>query len=370
MKRVLYLGGFELPDKGPAAIRVINNGRLLRQLGYQVMYMGVQRESEGIIQSSYDGFEYILKKYPKSLKEWLRHLYKFVSFSILDEYKPDIVVLYNFPGIAILKWYRACKKRNIVVIGDVTEWYSPSGNFIIKSLRTIDVNIRMRYAHKRLYGMIAISRYLYNYYNKQKRVLLPPLFGKRDVCDSVQLSDRIILTFAGGGGINTDRIDYIIKAIQMCDYPRIEFNVIGLTRQQYEEMYNHQLGTDIKGVVFHGRLDHQSTVNFLKNSHFQIFIRLVNRVTTAGFPSKFAESFSMGVPVITNKTSNIEDFLHDGVNGYLLENGGIDDIVQLLKKLNELTPEEYRNIKQNVLNDNCFHIDKYAKEMETFLNEL
>ena len=370
MKRILYLGGFELPDKGPAAIRVINNGRLLRRLGYQVMYMGVQREKEGVIQSSYDGFDYILKKYPSSLKEWLKHLYKFSSFSILDEYKPDIVVLYNFPGVAILKWRRACKNRNIKVIGDVTEWYSPAGNIIIKALRTIDVNIRMRYAHKRLDGMIAISRFLYDYYCKQKRVLLPPLFGKRDACDDVQLTDKIILTFAGGGGINTDRIDYIIKAIQKCDYPRIEFNVIGLTRQQYEEMYNHHLGTDIKGVVFHGRLDHQTTVNFLKNSHFQIFIRLINRVTTAGFPSKFAESFSMGVPVITNKTSNIEEFLHNGVNGFLLENGGEDDIIRLLSKLNEMTPEEYNSIKQNVLNDNCFHIETYAKEMEFFLNEL
>lgn len=369
-KKVLYLGGFELPDKGPAAIRVVNNGRLLRRLGYNVTYVGVQRDNDGAQRATYDGFDYISIHYPESFKEWLYHLTSFTSFSILEECEPDIVILYNFPGIAILKWYKACKKRNIKVIGDVTEWYAATGNVITKSLRRIDINVRMRYAHKRLDGMIAISRFLYDYYSKQKRVLLPPLFEVRDACADIGLFDKIVLTFAGGGGINTDRIDYIIKAIQKCNYPRIEFNIIGLSRQQYEEMYNHHLGADIKGVVFHGRLDHKTTIEFLKKSHFQIFIRLINRVTTAGFPSKFAESFSMGVPVITNKTSNIEDFLHDGVNGYLLENGGIDDVIQLLSKLNEMTFEKYKSIKQNVLNDINFHVDTYAKEMEDFLNEL
>ena len=369
-KKILYLGGFELPDKGPAAIRVINNGRLLRKLGYQVMYVGVQRESTGVIKASYDGFEYISLSYPKSLKDWFYHLTVFTSSSILDEYNPDIVILYNFPGYAILKWRYYCKNRGIKVIGDITEWYHPTGSFFTRLLRKADINLRMRYAHKHLDGLITISSYLYDYYKGQKRILLPPLFSVRNVCKNIELTDKITLTFAGGGGINTDRIDYVIKAIQNSVFDRIEFHVIGLSRQQYEEMYNHHIDSEIKGVVFHGRLDHQTTIDYLKKSHFQIFIRLINRVTTAGFPSKLAESFSLGVPVITNKSSNIEDFVHDGENGFLLERGGVEDVCQLLSKLNRMSQEEYNQIKQNVINDNSFYVDSYAEAMGAFLNEV
>ena len=43
---VLYVGGFELPDKNAAAHRVINNAKILRELGYRVIFCGVDREKE------------------------------------------------------------------------------------------------------------------------------------------------------------------------------------------------------------------------------------------------------------------------------------------------------------------------------------
>lgn len=44
MDTILYVGGFELPDKNAAAHRVLNNARLLRELGYEVVFCGVDRE--------------------------------------------------------------------------------------------------------------------------------------------------------------------------------------------------------------------------------------------------------------------------------------------------------------------------------------
>ncbi|MCK9163882.1 MAG: hypothetical protein M0O93_06000 [Bacteroidales bacterium] len=39
-KTILYIGGFELPDKNAAAQRVISNGKILRDLGFNVVYIG------------------------------------------------------------------------------------------------------------------------------------------------------------------------------------------------------------------------------------------------------------------------------------------------------------------------------------------
>ena len=42
-KAILYIGGFELPDKNAAAQRVVANGKLFTELGYSVYYIGVLR---------------------------------------------------------------------------------------------------------------------------------------------------------------------------------------------------------------------------------------------------------------------------------------------------------------------------------------
>ena len=42
---ILYVGGFELPDKNAAAHRVLSNGKLLRDLGYEVSFVGITHKS-------------------------------------------------------------------------------------------------------------------------------------------------------------------------------------------------------------------------------------------------------------------------------------------------------------------------------------
>ena len=42
---ILYVGNFELPDKGASANRVVNNGKLFKSLGYEVAFFGVNTAS-------------------------------------------------------------------------------------------------------------------------------------------------------------------------------------------------------------------------------------------------------------------------------------------------------------------------------------
>ena len=42
--RVLYLGGFELPDKNAAAQRVLSNAKLLREMGHDVTFAGISKD--------------------------------------------------------------------------------------------------------------------------------------------------------------------------------------------------------------------------------------------------------------------------------------------------------------------------------------
>ena len=38
---ILYIGGFQLPDKNAAALRVMSNAKAFRELGYTVVFINL-----------------------------------------------------------------------------------------------------------------------------------------------------------------------------------------------------------------------------------------------------------------------------------------------------------------------------------------
>ena len=72
-KTIIYIGGFELPDKNAAAHRVINNGKAFRELGYNVIFIDASKErnySNNILRTRQDffGFETYSVQYPNGAK--------------------------------------------------------------------------------------------------------------------------------------------------------------------------------------------------------------------------------------------------------------------------------------------------------------
>lgn len=372
MKRILYVGGFELPDKSAAAIRVMNNALLFKDCNFETYMLGVHKEKQKDKKTGvYKGFFYETIRYPKTIAQWFHYLIVFSSFDVVDRIKPDIIILYDFPGLAILRWIKYCRKKRIKVIGDVTEWYMPTGNVIMKLLRGADTGIRMRYAYNKLDGMLTISRFLYNYYRKSRRMLLPPLMDKRANLPSNYIyQDKLTLVYAGSGGKNKDRLDYIVEAINLLDNPKLSFKIIGLDKEKYNQMYDKSFVDKWGCIVFLGKLDHENTVKEIINSHFQIFVRPINRVTTAGFPSKLVESFGLGVPVITNNTSNIAEYVINGVNGFLMNSINPEDIKSMLERLLQMSHKELMDIQKRCKNDTSFDFRSYVDEMKVFLNNI
>ena len=45
-KTILYVGGFELPDKNAAAHRVVSNAKILKALGFQVVFLDINRSTK------------------------------------------------------------------------------------------------------------------------------------------------------------------------------------------------------------------------------------------------------------------------------------------------------------------------------------
>jgi len=356
---IIYAGGFELPDRNAAAQRVVSNAKIFRELGYNVVLVETNccQEENVTKHEKCFGFErWSIKSSNKRLvssKEVKNIIGKYDNVSA--------VVLYNYPAIAMLDIIRFCKKHRIKVTADVTEWYGVQGDSIIhKVIKGFDSYLRMNWLHFRLDGLIVISQYLNNYYkSKVPCVLLPPL---TDLSESkwskesyFKKDDKLEIVYAGSPGRDKDKLNQMVKAI--CSAPDwVRLKVIGITLEQFLKYYPEFNGRGFSNKIsFLGRVSHDSVIKHLVQANFSLFLRDINRVTMAGFPTKFAEAFTCGVPVITNKTSDLKDYLVEGVNGFWIEDidkdllriceNGIDKLLQMKESVDRNTFDYHNYIE-------------------------
>ncbi len=384
-KTVLYVGGFELPDKNAAAQRVLANADILKKLGYKVIFVGIDKCLDNRIpfektKTETGGFTHYRKKYPVSLPEWLYYL---TDISYINHFQPDIVIAYNYPAFALEKLRKWCKRHHAKIIADCTEWYEPQGNILFKIIKGMDIHFRMKVIHPKLDGMIAISHYLYTYYtSRMKNVFqLPPLVdkqaGKWKMEKDDEIPDRIRLIYVGSPGPgNKDRLDIIINALEKIKRKYLlnfNFRIIGLTKEQYCKIYNiNTLPPYCENCVeFKGRVSHTEALNYLANSDFQIFIRQNNLTNTAGFPTKFVEATSCGIPVLTNFSSDLKNYLFCQENGFLLDISSMDNLIHSLLIPLQLSKEERIRLKTTCRQfEDTFDYRNYISGFEDFLSSV
>ena len=371
-KTVLYIGGFILPDKNAAAQRVIANSKIFKELGYNVSLVGLSHETSGCdVTFEYAGFNCVNLKYPKSAKEWYNYLFTICLYKkYIDKIKPEIIIAYNHPAVSLKKLLKYDKARGIKTLTDCTEWYEPEGNVFFKTLKKWDVNYRMTRVQPSLDGIIVISRFLESYYNGSKTLLLPPLVDKKEEKWKIEpvAEERLNLIYAGSTSKQKDRLDIIINLLsKICEKEKIDlsFKILGLSKEQYVTIYNpsDQLP---EFVVFKGRVCHTEVIRELKSSDFQIFFRPNNLVNTAGFPTKFVETISAKCLALTNRSSNLDDYLVEGENGFWIDQANEDSIYSSLLKALLIPKDELIRIK-NSINDDIFDYRNYVEKTKMFI---
>lgn len=387
-KSVLYIGGFELPDRNAAAQRVIANSKIFSTLGYDIYLYGISHNKVKVNNSFCKldlenfSFFYNEQKYPKTLIEWGRYLSD--CSSVIDILKNrqsnniDIVVAYNYPSIKLFKLYNYCKTNGIKLIADVTEWYVPTGNIFFRLLKASDTAFRMKYVHKKLDGLITISNFLSDFYKSQNILELPPLVDLKECKwkNKIKDKDRIInLCYVGSPGSGMkDRLDLIINSLFRIknQVNSFHFHIVGISKQQYLTSFeNSERLNEIDNLItFYGRQSHKKALSILKESTFTVFLRENNLVNTAGFPTKFVESVSCGVPVLTNISSNLDFYINKEKLGFELS---IDSNEALDESLKESINKPFGEIikAQNHCKDFVkFNFLHYKDSLSLFINKI
>jgi glycosyltransferase involved in cell wall biosynthesis len=372
--KVLYIGGFNLPDKNAAAQRVMAIAKLLRDLGHEVQLVGLGQALESF---EHDGFNCINLPYPSNGRQWLKYLTSIHHYLPFLEQQPQLVIAYNHPALALKRLYEYGKKQGIKTLSDCTEWYEPQGNVFFKLIKGWDINQRMYRVHPRLDGIITISRFLDDFYVSKgmKTLLLPPLVDKREKKWTSELkpSDSVIrLLYAGAPAGSKDRLDFVINALSRIASTgrRFKLDIFGITEEQYKAAYLNGRNEQIPAFVdFMGRIPHESVIQQLRQADFQIFIRENHLANKAGFPTKFVETVSAGTIVLTNASSNLKDYMIEGVNSYELDISNEESLFNSLMKPLALSKDDIIKQKQTI-DKEMFDYRKFMDITRAFLSSI
>ena len=371
MKTIIYAGPFQMPDKNAAAHRVLNNAKIFKKCGFEVVFAGLNPDAEPFFEKTYyeyEGFPIYELKAAGSFEKfkvfaatnWMEYL--------CGKYDVCAVIAYDYYAYSLIELAKFFRKKSIPVIADTDEWFKATGKSIAERIiRKVDSELRMRVLQPRADGIIAISSFLADYYKKKTcTVKIPPLVDKNEekwLGEETPDENILNLVYSGSPGVAKDKLSLMVKLVSKAktDY-HVKLTVIGVTEKDFlafNPQSENDLKTSVGEIVFLGRVPHSEALKQLKKADFSIFLRDINRVSTAGFPTKFVESISAGVPVITNKTSDLANYLKNGENGFLLS----EDFEIELEKIFSMKLCDLKSVRDGVRSD-MFHYEKYVSEMQ------
>lgn len=386
---ILYVGGFEMPDKNAAAHRVLSNGKIFRELGYNVIFIDVDKNLSfnTDILSTYknvQGFDCWSVPYPKTYIDWIKYLSNIASLKVIARKYSNIkfVIAYNYPALALRNLKLFCKKNEVRIIADCTEWYSTKGtNVVFKIIKGLDSFLRMRIIQKQMDGLIVISKYLEQYYADCKNVVrIPPLvdineqkwrFDLSEQHENKDMLDKIRLIYSGNPGKNKDKLSNIVDSLNALNhFDNYLMEIVGISKDDFLVSHpDYKEKIEILGskISFVGKISHIESLKKLKNSDYSIFIRDKTRVTMAGFPTKFVESITCSTSVITIDVSDLRDYLSDDLKIHLIKN---DSVANITKVLESIFSTDKSDSKQRVKQSNdLFHFMKYHESMRKLLSD-
>lgn len=365
---IIYYGGFTLPDKSASANRVVSNGKIFNSLGYNTVFLGSSADSfEGL--RAVEGCENMYEQaHPKTSSQWIKHMF---SISFIDELAEkhgnvERIILYNTPLFTLIKAKRFFRKKNIKVCYDCTEWTKDTdGSFLKKAFKAFDEILVRNFAHKIADGIIVISSMMRKKYRKNENlILIPPLVDINDpIWHQQSGSDgRFEFCFAGVPDGNKESLDKAVEAFCALNKKNTFFRIIGITENDFGRIYpDCIIPKNVRNkITFMGKLSHEETVKYVLGCDCYIFIRRSDRRNNAGFPTKFAESYTCGVPIITTDVSDVGEYIRKSGKGCILKDMTTENI-------SEAMLYQIENKIQSKSLDNTFHYESYIQPTENWL---
>lgn len=394
MKSIVYVGGFELPDRNAAAQRVLNNARVLRSLGYRVVLVGIShaRAYDHKIHPADSGgidVEALEIGYPVRRSDWFNYIRtdwpvrRLAERGIVVPGEVTAVVCYNYPALAQRAIAALAREWGAAILADCTEWYASrpwtSAANIVKNL---DVPLRMYWVNRRVDGIITTSPFMSGFYRSTGLPIIeiPTLMEQQVEPLAVgQLATPLPLLavasgFSDGARAETihDRIDWIIELLGCAAErgARFSLRIVGADREHYLALFpQHRALIEGLGdsIAFLGRQRRSEVLRLLRSSAFAFVLRHESRVTLAGFPSKYSEAITYGTPCIINALPSVRPYHAEGKTGLTISLDDRTAAIQRLCEILDMDVDAIMAMKRYCRECGFFTFQAFEVQMATFL---
>ncbi|MDK3257128.1 glycosyltransferase family protein [Blastococcus capsensis] len=256
--------------------------------------------------------------------------------------RPDVVVVYGTHLGYLVRLRPEARRHGFALVPDVVEWYDaghlPLGRFGPFALAN---ELAMRVVAPRSRDVIVISSYLERWFARHgSRVLrVPPLFPVTPTHRPPSADGRLTLAYAGNFAekdrptvLNLLRLPTLVPDAG----DRLRIDLVGSDATEARRA----LGPDAAAVAWdspvfrwRGRVDNAAARALIGSADFVVLQRSAIRSNLAGYPSKVAESLSLGTPVMTNPTSDLGTDLTHGRDAWLLRDESLDALVEAVRDL-------------------------------------
>ena len=388
---VLYIGGFGLPDRTASALRAFGNATVLRTAGYRVVIAGkyAQIPDPALPPAVIHGFDCHDIRQPLPGLPVVDYTVspanvRALAMQIGSE-RIVAIMAYNYPGFGLHRIIRMAGELGIPVINESTEWYGWEGFRPLTNVRRIlESRWRNNGLVARAGNFICATAWSKRRQPQANTLVLPFALDRRWDCWQVEADDtwcrdtdavRLVYSGSPGLGMHKDRLPLIVQALDRIDPAgrRFRFAVVGMTAQDYlQSMPKHMgpLERHVQSIRFLGKMAHREAVGVLKAADFSVFVRERNRVSEVGFPTKYAEAATLGIPVLTNRSSDIADYLVDGENGILLPDCSPTEIERGLARALGLPREALGRMRRRAAEETAFTPEAWVPRMQAFMRQL
>lgn len=359
---MFYISNSPFPSNLAYATRTYYLCKLYEQLGYKVTIISAEGISEDVRWLDIGSIK--TKSFFPAINGWKMNLKSlFMGGSnlkkVLDklsEENPDIVIMGGGYTRLFIPVSEFCKRKQAKLIIEFCEWFNMT-QFPLGILGPFywDNRIVMKLLYKKADGIIAISSYLEDYYNRlgKKTIRIPTILDadyKIKINKGIFNTCKLNIVYAGSLGKRKDMLQVIIGALlkdpNLQKY--IHLHIIGPSEQSINSLIkktNKSYNNMSHCVTTYGKVSREIALQYVSEADFTILIREDTLNARAGFPTKVAESMLQGTPVITNITSDIGLYLKNMETGIVANGNTIDDVIDALKKAIELNRSEIESMR-------------------------
>jgi glycosyltransferase involved in cell wall biosynthesis len=385
-KDIVYVGPFSFPYGGAAARRILGVSKSMQAAGFQVKVASGQMGRAAQSPEWFEGIEVysLSERTAEHLPRLLKHL-AYLSMggntvAWLDSLanKPHTVILYSGYSPYLFKLLPWARRNGVRLVFDAVEWYDPASPMGWLSPYQLNIELAMRVLLPRVDRIISISDYLHRYYLGRgcESLVVPPtldVIATPARTDGRDASRPLEVVYAGSPG-RKDLLDNILEAVlrlRRCGLA-VRMSVAGISAkdaERYAAVRSRPSSEVAAGVTFCGVLDHEASMDLVRQSDFSLLLRHDARYSRAGFPTKFVESFTVGTPVIANLTSDLHRYLRDGETGITCTGSEPEALEVALRRALALPRDQHASMRTRcrAIAAEAFDYHVYAESLSQFL---